>query len=61
MNRFAHSVLLQPVLGFVALCALLAVFGLAHAGHLIDAADWQRALGQIVALMLLVLVCNIAA
>jgi hypothetical protein len=47
--------LLQPVLGFWTLCALLAVFSLARSTHLIDAADWQRALGQIVSLMLLVM------
>jgi hypothetical protein len=55
MNPLARTALLQPVLGFIALCALIAFFGLAHASHLIDAADWQRSLGQIVSLMLLVM------
>jgi hypothetical protein len=50
-----NSVLLQPVLGFITLCALLGVFGLAGAAHLIDADMKQRAFGQIVSLMLMVM------
>jgi hypothetical protein len=50
-----NSVLLQPVLGFVILCALIGVFGLAGAAHLIDPDTKQRAYGQVVSLMLLVM------
>jgi hypothetical protein len=55
MSQFARTALLQPVLGFVTLCSLIGVFSLAHTRHLIEVADWQRTLGQIVSLMLLVM------
>ena len=50
-----RSVLLQPVLAFITLCALLGVFALARTAHLIDAEMQQRAFGQIVGLMLMVM------
>jgi hypothetical protein len=50
-----NSVLLQPTLGFIALCALIGVFGIARSMHLIDLEFCQRAIGQIISLMLLVI------
>ena len=54
--RVVHnSVLLHPTLGFIMACALLGVFSVARSMHLIEPELYQRALGQIISLMLVVI------